>query len=246
MVLVGLIMLNVTVSAWCAEPRQDLNDGDRGDSAFVEDLARVKAVSKQKAKDRGVAPQAADSYVSEQLEKYNRFNKFAKETFASHSKAIAAGRREPEKLLAAGEAKLAADKNSWEGHDFVATAKLFKRDIKGAAESYAKALETSPVEARGWYQYMLGVTSQMNNNQDQALEWMDKAIKDNNNWVAVKSAYLNKAAICVSKSSFEKAAANLKLYFAMARAEEARVVADGPVCKKMISAGIKVDGCDVK
>lgn len=223
-----------------------LEEGDRGDALFLEDLARVKAVAKQKAQKSAFEPQAMDAYVAGQLEKHRRFNKFAKEKMAPHSKAIAGGRKDPEKLLAAGEAKLVEGKDPWEGHDYVATAKLFKRDTKGAIASYTKALETAPEEMRGWYEYMLGVTSLMDSDRDQALAWLDKAIADNNNWMAVKGAHLNKAAIYAAKSSFEKSAASLDAYFAMARESEAKIIADSPVCQMIISAGVKVGGCGLK
>lgn len=242
--LAGVVCTCLLSSGYCAA--QALPDGDRGDATFIEDLARVRSVAKQRAKKNGTEPLAVDSYVTQQLEKYGRFNKFAKEKMAPHSKAIAAGRTEPEKLLAAGEVKLAENKDSWEGHDFVATAKLFKKDTKGAIASYSKALETAPEEMRGWYDYMLGVTSLMGSDREKALEWLDKAIEDNNNWMAVKGAHLNKAAILAGKSSFEKAAASLDAYFAMARESEAKIIAGSPICQMMISAGVKAGGCGIK
>lgn len=242
--LAGAFFTCLLSAGYCAA--QALPDGDRGDSAFIEDLARVRSVAKQRAQKTATGPQAVDAYVKQQLEKHSRFNKFAKEKMAPHSKAIAAGRTEPEKLLAAGEAKLADSKDSWEGHDFVATAKLFKKDTKGAIAAYSKALEAAPEEMRGWYDYMLGVTSLMDSDREKALEWLDKAIEDNNNWMAVKGAHLNKAAIFAGMSLFDKAAASLDAYFAMARESEAKIIAGSPVCQMMISAGVKTGGCGIK
>lgn len=242
--LAGFALMGFTVIGCCGS--QTLNEEDRGDSAFITDLATVMAVAKQNAKKNGFPQPALDAYIQQERVKYEKFNKFAKETLVPHSKMLAMGRKDPDKLQAAGEQKLAEDNKSWEGHDYVGTAKLFKRDTKTAAEEYLKALESAPVEMKGWYQYMLGITAQMGQAQDKAVEWMDKAIADNNNWMAIKGARLNKAAIYLSSKSFDKAADSLELYFAMAIPAEKKVVAEGPICKMLISAGKKVDGCTVK
>ncbi|PIU20402.1 MAG: hypothetical protein COT18_02405 [Elusimicrobia bacterium CG08_land_8_20_14_0_20_59_10] len=237
----GLLLAWITVPLIAAQ--QPLLSDDKGDAAFLEDLSRVKAVAEKNIASGTPRPQARDAYVARQVEKYHRFNKFAKETLAPHSRAIAEGRKDPDSLLATGKARLARDGKSWEGHDCVGTAKLFKRDPQGAEESFGRALEAAPAEMRGWYQYMLGLTAQTGSEPDKALAWLDKAIEDDNNWLAVKSAHLNKAAIYVSRSSFKKAAASLETYFSMARGTEAKLIAAGPICKMTISAGLKVGGC---
>lgn len=244
--LLAIILASGVAIGYCSSDRQDLSDTDRGDSAFIEDLARVWAVAKQRTETMAIEPTATDLYINEQIERYVRFSKFAKEKILPHSRKIAAGRKDPDLLLKAGEARLAEEKDSWEGHDFVAAAKLFKQDSAGAKESYLKALAGAPTEMRGWYKYMIGVAALMGKDQKQALEWMDKAIEDNNNWAAVKSAHLNKASILLAQGSFEKAAANLNTYFAMARGEEIKLVSDSPICKMTISAGFKVGGCEIK
>lgn len=242
--LASFVLAGLAAVGYCGS--QTLDEEDRGDSAFTTDLAKVMAVARQNAQKNGFPKPALDAYVQQECAKYEKFNKFARETIVPHSKMLAMGRKDPDKLQAAGEQKLAGDKKSWEGHDYVGTARLFKQDAKSAADEYAKALESAPAEMKGWYQYMLGISALMGRDQDKAMEWMDKAIEDNNNWMAIKSARLNKAAIYISRKSFEKASDSLELYFAMAAPAEKKAVAESPICRMIISAGMKVDGCAAK
>ncbi len=240
----GFTLLSLAAAGFCGGQAPEAED--RGDSAFITDLAKVAVLAKQNALRNGFPEPALDAYVQQERAKYEKFNKFAREKLVPHSKMLAMGRQEPEKLLAAGEQKLAADKNSWEGHDYVATAKLLKRDAASATEEYARALETAPAEMKGWYQYMLGISALLGREQDTAMGWMDKAIADNNNWLAIKSARLNKAAIYISRQSYDDAAENLDLYFTMAIPAEKKVIAESQICRALVSAGRKVDGCVVK
>lgn len=170
---------------------------NHGDDAFAADLGAAEELLKRIARQRVFKPKQADAYVSHEMEKVMRFNTFSK-TLMPHSFALIRRITDPDALLKDGRSMVARDPASWEGYDFLASGKLLKKDVDGAMENYELALKYAPDLQKDWYRYMLAGCYSAKNNPGKALELHDGVIARNENWVAIKSAYISASMMLIN------------------------------------------------
>jgi tetratricopeptide (TPR) repeat protein len=222
------------------------------DVSFVGDMdqveATIRAAIAQRNKD-AVHPQSAtdeEKAVAVEMAKVKELNTTMKELVVPHEEQVLECKRDVECLSSSGDKELAKSTSSWQGYDYKAMASMLKGDADASLAEYTQAFNVAPAAMKGWYKAMMGTCYTMKKdkeNLDKALEQFDAAIADGNNWIAIKTAHLNEAAIYLLRKNYPAFSENIDKFFAMAPAPERKVIAESDICKQALSAGLNTKGC---
>jgi len=201
------------------------------DSAFTSDLKAAEDLLKGLSHERKLTPKQSGEYMAREMEKARKFYDFAKTTLIPHSMSLVKKMKDPDGMLAEGKAMVAQDPASWQGYDFVASGSLLKQDVDGAKENYEKALAAAPDFQKDWYRYMLAACYSAKKDPAKAIELYERIIARNENWIAVKNAYVAASLTLLGKDD-GKAAAYFDRGFSLYTPGEQAMLLKAGLCDK--------------
>ena len=175
------------------------------DAAFASDLRSAEEFLRRISREKKMDPAQFDKYKTKEIGRARQYYRWAAAEAVPHSRAMAQKMKAPDELMAEGRRLVAADPASWKGYDYLATGSLLKDDVAGAKENFEKALAVAPEFQQDWFRYMLAGCHNISKDTGQALELYDGVIDRNDNWVAVKSAYITASLILIGRDD-DKAA----------------------------------------
>jgi len=201
------------------------------ESAFASDLSAVQDLLKGISRERKMTPGQSKEYIAKEMEKARKFSEFAKTTLIPHSLEITKKMKEPDTLLAEGKAMVEKDGSSWQGYDYMASGSVLKNDLDGAMANFKKAAKYAPDLQKDWYNYMLGACYAGKKDDKKALGYYERVISRNDNWMAVKGAYLAASMTLVGKDP-EKSVAYFDKGYSLHTQSEQAVLLKAGVCSK--------------
>lgn len=209
---------------------------DSSDSAFVSDLQSAEEFLRRLSRERKMDQPQLDKFKAAEMEKARQFSRWSVAEVVPHARAMAQKMRAPDELIAEGRSMVEADPASWKGYDFVGMGSLVKSDVQTAKESFERALEKAPGFQKDWYRYMLAGCLNIQKDPAAALELYDGILSRNENWVAVKSAYITSSLILIARDN-DKAARNFDMGMSLHNSDEKKTLLGTGVCDKFKAAG---------
>lgn len=178
---------------------------DGSDAAFASDLESAQDLLRKLAKERSLNDAESAKYVSKGVSKAKAFYAEAHKTLMPHAREMMRKMNDPEGMIAEGQRMAAKDPSSWQAYDYIASGQLRKMNIDESMANYEKAITFAPEQQRDWYRNMLATCYRVKKNPEKAFQLYEEIIEANDNWMAVKSAYLG-ASMMLIGSNDSKAA----------------------------------------
>lgn len=201
------------------------------DSAFAADLSAAEELLRGLSHEKKMTPRQSGEYMAREMEKARKFFEFARATLVPHSMSIMKNMKNPDGLIAEGRSMVSADPSSWRGYDYLASGSLLKRDMDAALSNFEKAAASAPEFQKDWYRYMMGSCYIAKKEEGKALEYYEGVIKNNENWLAVKGAYLAAGMTLLGKDD-GKAASYFDKGFLLHTPGEQAVILKTGICDK--------------
>ncbi|HBA61562.1 MAG TPA: hypothetical protein DCZ92_12260 [Elusimicrobia bacterium] len=244
-------LLILVLLACAAQPAGAYNaaitssDSDSSDSAFFADLAAVARAAGSSARKNKMSPAKMQAYIDQQVQKYTKFNQFAKAELVDHSVGMVGKMGDPDGMLAQGKALVSADAASWKGYDYQASGWMLKKNADKALEAYQLALAKAPEMQKDWYRYMMAGCHRQKGDAAKALELYRTVLANDKNWMAVKGASLAAGLLLLEN---RRAAEGAELFdkgllLASAR-ERSMLLGQAGFCAKFKQLGAEPMGCD--
>jgi tetratricopeptide (TPR) repeat protein len=212
------------------------------DSAFASDLQSAEEFLRRISREKKMDLPQYNKYKAAEIEKARQFYRWSVAEVVPHARTLAKKLRAPDELIAEGRRMVEADPASWKGYDFIAMGSLVKNDVQAAKESFERALGAAPGFQKDWYRYMLAGCQNILKDTDAALELYDGILSRNENWVAVKSAYITSSLILLGRDN-DKAALNFDRGMSLHNADEKKALLGTGVCDKFKAVRKTPESC---
>lgn len=216
-----------------------------GDAAFASDLKAAEDLLRGLSHERKMTPKQSGEYIAAQMARTLKYYEFARTTLIPHSVEMSKMLKAPDEMIARGKEMTEADKDSWQGYDYLAAGSMLKKDYGGAREYYEKARASAPEFQKDWYNYMLAACDIGLKDQAKALRTYDEIITRNDNWLAVKSSYMGASMLMAAKGE-QKAAAYFDKGFSLYSPAEQAMLLKAGVCDKFKGLAAGPEACAAK
>lgn len=216
-----------------------------GDSAFASDLKAAEDLLRGLSHERKMTSKQSGEYIAAQMARARKYYEFAMTTLIPHAMEMSKMMKTPDEMTARGKAMTEADKDSWQGYDYLASGAMLKKDYSGARGSYAKARAAAPEFQKDWYTYMLAACDIGLKDQEKALKTYEEVIARNDNWLAVKSSYMSASILLAGKGDPKAAAYFDKGFFLYSQSEQAMLLKAG-ICDKFKGLAVGPGACTAK
>jgi len=215
------------------------------DSAFASDLKAAEDLLSGLSHERKMNPKQSAEYIAGQMDRARKYYEFVSTTLIPHAVEMSKMMRTPDEMTARGKAMTEADKDSWQGYDYLASGSILKKDYSGARRSYEKAMAAAPEFQKDWYNYMLAACDIGLKDQEKALKTYEAIIARNDNWLAVKSSYMGASFLLAGKRDQKAVSYFDKGYSLYSAAEQAMLLKAG-VCGKFKDLAAGPGACAAK
>ncbi len=193
-----------TVAPMNAEPKPEPEvtavEVDNSDNAFATDLNTAESLLRSMARQKIMSQKQSDVFVAKEMQKVIKFNAFSSQMMA-HSTELIKKMSNPDGMIADGRGMVERDSASWKGYDYLASGSFMKQDVEKAIENYTLAQKYAPDLQKDWYKFMLGGCERARGDQTAALKLFDEVIAGNENWIAIKNAYLTASLMLIGKDN---------------------------------------------
>lgn len=216
-----------------------------GDSAFASDLKAAEDLLRGLSHERKMNPKQSVEYIAGQMARARKFYEFAKSTLIPHSVEMSKMMKNPDEMIAKGKEMTEADRDSWQGYDYLASGTMLKKDYSGAREYFKKARAAAPDSQKDWYSYMLAACDIGLKDQEKALKTYEGIIARNDNWLAVKSSYMGASMLMAGKGD-PKAAAYFDKGFSLYSPGEQAMLLKAGICGKFKGLAAGPEACAAK
>lgn len=178
---------------------------DGSNAAFASDLESAQNLLRRLAKERRLNETERSRYIFKGVLKAKAFYAEAHKTLIPHAREMMRKMNDPEGMIAEGQRMAAENPSSWQAYDYIASGQLRKMNINEAMANFEKAITFAPEQQRDWYRNMLATCYRVKKSPEKAFRLYEDIIEANDNWMAVKSAYLGASMMLIGSNDAKAA-----------------------------------------
>lgn len=175
------------------------------DAAFASDLESAQDLLRKLAKERRLNEAERSKYLSTGVSKAKAFYAEAHKTLMPHAREMMRKMNDPDGMIAEGRRLAAENPSSWQAYDYIASGQMRKMNIDESMASFEKAINFAPAQQKDWYRNMLATCYRVKKSPEKAFRLYEGIIEANDNWMAVKSAYLGASMMLIGSNDAKAA-----------------------------------------
>lgn len=178
---------------------------DGSDAAFASDLESAQDLLRKLAKERKLNETERSKYISKGVSKAKAFYAEAHKTLMPHAREMMRKMSDPDGMIAEGKRMAVENPSSWQAYDYIASGQMRKMNIDESMANFEKAITFAPEQQKDWYRNMLATCYRVKKSPEKAFSLYEGIIAANDNWMAVKSAYLSASMMLIGSDDAKAA-----------------------------------------